>query len=103
MVTNNVSNYLASDDKPNNDLYEITSSHVKAHAILSDHSFDSNSVIENSNLLLNQDFSFLYVVCSQCLWFGQPCYQMCSSWSKDLFMGIDPEVRYFIFQLCTMK
>ena len=47
METNDVSNHLAFDDKPNDDLCEITSSHVKAHAILSDHSFDSNSVIEN--------------------------------------------------------
>jgi hypothetical protein len=46
METNDVSNHLASDDKPNDDLCEITS-HVKAHAILSDHFFDSNSVIEN--------------------------------------------------------
>ena len=47
METNDVSNRLASDDKPNDDLCEIISSHVKARAGLSDHSFDSNSVIEN--------------------------------------------------------
>ena len=42
-----VLNHLASDDKHNNDLCEITSSHVKTQAILSDNSFDSNSMIEN--------------------------------------------------------
>ena len=47
METNDVSNRLASDDRPHDDLCEITSSHVKTHAILSDHHFDSNSVIEN--------------------------------------------------------
>ena len=47
METNDVSNHLASNDKPNDDLCEITSSYVKAHVVLSDHSFDSNSVIEN--------------------------------------------------------
>ena len=46
METNDVSNHFTYDDKPNDDLFEITS-HVKAHAILSDYSFDSHSVIEN--------------------------------------------------------
>ena len=47
MEINDVSNRLASDVRPNDDLCEINSSHVKTHTILSDHSFDSNSMIEN--------------------------------------------------------
>lgn len=47
MGTNGSSKYLASDDKPHNDLCEVTTCHVKAHAILSDDSFYSNSMIEN--------------------------------------------------------
>ena len=47
METNDISKHFASDNKPNDNLCEVTSSHVKAHAILSDHSFDSNLVIEN--------------------------------------------------------
>jgi hypothetical protein len=47
METNNTSKHLASDNKSDNDLCEVTYFHVKTHAILSDHYFDSNSVIEN--------------------------------------------------------
>jgi hypothetical protein len=51
METSDASKHLASDSQKPNDLCEVnveaTSSHVKAHAILSDHSFDSNSVIES--------------------------------------------------------
>ena len=47
METNDVPNHLAFDDKPDDDLCEITSFHVKAYAIMSDHSFDFNSYIEN--------------------------------------------------------
>ena len=54
METNDVSNHLASDDKTNDDLCEIISSHIKTYAILSDYYFYSNSVIENlrSSLIL---------------------------------------------------
>ena len=47
MDTNDTSKHLASDNTPNDDLCKVTSSYVKAHAILSDHSFVSNSVIKN--------------------------------------------------------
>ena len=47
METNDTSKHLASDNKRDDDLCEVISSHVKVHAILSDHSFDSNSLIEN--------------------------------------------------------
>ena len=63
METNDVSNHLASDDKPNDDLSEITSSHVKAHAILSYHSFDSNSVIENLRFQSTSKSRFFISLC----------------------------------------
>ena len=51
METSDTSKHLASDSQQLNDLCELnvdaTSSQVKAHAILSDRSFDSNSIIEN--------------------------------------------------------
>ena len=61
--TNDVSNHLASDDKRNDDLCEIISSHVIAHAILSDHSFDSNSVIENLQFQHNSKRKFFILLC----------------------------------------
>ena len=63
METNGVSNHLACDDKPNDDLVEIISSHVKAHAILSDHSFNSNSVIENLQFQPTSKSRFFIPLC----------------------------------------
>ena len=74
MKTNDILKHLASDNKPNDNLCEVTYFHVKAHAILSDHSFDSNLVIENLQFqpTSKSRFFIFYVVCFQCLWFDQP-------------------------------
>ena len=47
METNDISKHLTFDNKPDDNLCEVTSSHVNVHAILNYHSFDSNSIIEN--------------------------------------------------------
>ena len=60
---NDVSNHLASDDKQNNDLCKITSTHVKTQAILNDHSFDSNSVIENIQFQPTSKSRFFSPIC----------------------------------------
>ena len=66
METSDTSKHLASDSQQLYDLCELNVeanlSHNKAHAILSDHSFDSNSVIENLQFQLvskSRFFSFL--------------------------------------------
>ena len=62
METNDVSNHFAYDDKPNDDLCEITS-HVKTHAIMIDYSFDSNSVIENLYFQPTSKARFFILLC----------------------------------------
>ena len=63
MESNHVSNHLAFDDNPNDDLCDITSSHVKAHAILSDHSSNSNFVIENLQFQPTFKSRFFILLC----------------------------------------
>lgn len=50
METNDISKHLVFDSKLQDDLFELNveaiSSHVRAHTIFSDHSFDFNSLIE---------------------------------------------------------
>ncbi len=64
MEGSDISNHLASDSHLLNDLCEVnvetSSYYVKAHAILSDHPFESNSVIENMQF---QCRAYLHIEC----------------------------------------
>lgn len=67
METSDTSKHLASDSQQLDDPYELNVeanlSHIKAHAILSDHSFDSNSVIENLQFQLASNLRFFIHLC----------------------------------------
>jgi hypothetical protein len=60
---NDTSKHLVSDTKSDNVLCEITSSHVKTHVILNDHSFDSNSVIVNLQFEPTSKSRFFNLLC----------------------------------------
>ena len=66
METSDTSNDLSSDSQQLNVLCEFNveaSSHVKTHAILSDHSFDSNSVMENLQFQSALKLRFSILLC----------------------------------------
>ena len=62
MKINDTSKHLAFNNKADDDLCEVTS-YVKAHAILNDHSFDSNSVINNLQFQPTSKLRFFILLC----------------------------------------